>query len=139
MYIFFSYVKWSTCIQLVSKLAETVHLNLQWLSLRTCLSHPLKEVCKKKFSRALSQTIWKSPVYGTDLLLSHTVHQISWIKWTFCALVWNLAHFFLNIQTFLFIVSFWAVFSHRQRLFHQCNDEGKFWWHVLHVRLHIMS
>ena len=37
-----------------------------------------------------------SPVYGTDLLLSRTVHQISQIKSSFelfCALVWVLAYF----------------------------------------------
>ena len=68
----------------------------------------------------LSWIIRECPGYGTDLPLFCMGHQISPIKWTFelfCALVWNLTHFFsqnLNFfihnmvsGTFLHIFSLW--------------------------------
>ena len=78
----------------------------------------------------LSWIIRKCPGYGNDLPLSRTGYQISSIKWTFelfCTLVWNLAHFFLKIQTFFIhnMVSgtFLPIFSHWQRLFLSLQ-----WW-----------
>ena len=72
----------------------------------------------------LSQIIRKSPGYDTDLPLSRTGHHISRIKSSFklfCALVWDLAHFWL--KTWIFLIrstvsgAFSLVFSHWQRLF----------------------
>ena len=82
----------------------------------------------------LSWIIRECPGYGTDLPLFCMGHQISPIKWTFelfCALVWNLTHFFLKIWTFLFIIWF---------LEHSCtylvSDRGQFvggeWWGYWH-------
>ena len=50
----------------------------------------------------LSRIIRESPGYGTYLPLSCMGHQISQIKKKssfdlFCALVWDLSHFFLNL------------------------------------------
>ena len=74
----------------------------------------------------LSQIIWESPGYGTDLSLSCAGHHICWIKSSlklFCALVWDLALFFpqnLNfscLQYCFWGINFLHVFSHWQRLF----------------------
>ena len=56
----------------------------------------------------LSQTVQESPTYkyGTDLWLSNMGHQIFQQENTFkllSALVWNLAHFLIKTQIFLFI------------------------------------
>ena len=71
-----------------------------------------------------------SPRHDTDLLLSHTGHQICRIKSSFalfCALVWHLAHFWFKIWIFLFVVQFLGhfctYFSHWQRLFQHQNDD----------------
>ena len=63
--------------------------------------------------RQLSQVILESPGYSTDLLLSHMGPQISCIKWSFelfCALIWNLAYFFLKIPIFFnSLYGFWDI------------------------------
>ena len=57
----------------------------------------------------LSRFSRESPSFSSNLPISRLEHQISRIKWTFehfCALVWNLVHFFTKFELFLFIVQF---------------------------------
>ena len=45
----------------------------------------------------------KSPSFSSNLPISRLEHKISRIKWTFehfCALVWNLVHFFTKFELF---------------------------------------
>ena len=65
-----------------------------------------------------------SPGYGTDLPLSSTGHHISQIKSSselFCALVWDLARFYLKTWIFLIRNTVSRAFLHVQ------NDDYEFW------------
>ena len=86
----------------------------------------------------LSRIIWESPGYSTDLLLSclppgHHICQIKSSPKLFCALVWDLAYFFLKTWSFLICSTvsgaFLHVFSHSQRLF----LATKWWLRILIV------
>ena len=84
----------------------------------------------------LSRFSRESPSFSSNIPVSRLEHQISRIKWTFehfCALVWNLVHFFTKFKLFVFIVQFLGHFC-------AClvNDKDWFviamvWFHVLHV------
>ena len=61
----------------------------------------------------LSRFSRESPSFSSNLPVSQLEHQISRIKWTFkhfCAIVWNLVHFFTKFELFLFIVQFLGHF-----------------------------
>ena len=100
----------------------------------------------KHMCQQLSWIIQESLGYDTNLLVSHTGHQISQIKLSyelFCALIWNLSHFLQKFEFFLIhsLVSgaFLHVFYHWQRWIHHYNHKSELWWFVPRVRLHVMS
>ena len=94
----------------------------------------------------LSRFSQESPSFSSNLPVSQLEHQISRIKWNFehfCALVWNLVHFFTKFELFVFIVKFLGHFCkclvNDKDFVRHYNDESAFWFHILHVRCHIMS
>ena len=81
----------------------------------------------------------ESPEYYTDLLLSRTGHQISWINFMCLSLKFS-PFFSQNSNFFIYCTvseTLLHIYSHWQRLFHRYDDENKFWQYVPHVRLHI--
>ena len=73
----------------------------------------IDQACLVKMAYMPSWIIKESLGKGTYLTASRTGHQISQIKWTFelfCALVWNLAHFFSKFELSSFIVRFLGHF-----------------------------
>ena len=80
----------------------------------------------------LSRFSRESPSFSSNLPVSRLEHQISRIKWTFeyfCALVWNLVHFFTKFELFLFIVQFLGHFC--TCLVNEVSSSLQWWKRIL--------